>query len=80
MAKLPQLEKTSRRRLSRKTKKALIASIGREQYHTEMSAQAHDSTKRAKADIFSRYADQPYEIRSGRLQRLKSYSNIMSKQ
>lgn len=78
MAKIPQLQPRKRQRLSRKTKKALINSVGREQFHTMMAEHAHDMTTRAQPQIFSQLTDPPYNIRSGKLTRLKAYGNIMS--
>ena len=78
MAKKEKRQGRQKQRLSRKTKKALVNSIGSEQYHTHMSEVAHDSTKRAKAELFARVSAQPYTMRGGRMQRLLAYSNPIS--
>jgi hypothetical protein len=78
MAKKENRQPRTKQRLSRKTKKLLVNSIGREQYHAHMSELGHDTSKKAQAEIFARSAQQPYAIRSGRLQRLLAYSNPIS--
>lgn len=75
MAKSEKTQPRQRQRLSRKTKKAIINSVGREQFHDMMAAHSHDSTRKAQAEIFSKTTDQPYLIQSGKLRRLKAFGN-----
>lgn len=78
MAKITRKAARQAQRLSRKTKKALITSVGRAQYHDWMAEQAHDTATKAKAEIFARAAEPPYLIQTGKLRRLKAFGNTGS--
>jgi hypothetical protein len=79
MAKPERRQPRQKQRLSRKTKKALVSIMGREQYHEAMGAFTQGAATQAKADLFSRVSGgQQMAIRSGRKVRNLAYSNPMS--